>query len=123
MALAPEQVYLSELATEGPIVPHHSEDDTFVICWRCHLWLIAPPERRLCQCEEPSPVSLAEADRLQALEALRDALAATYRRRWFKVLLPLLDDADKSEGLAAWEGLWSAAQRRAANRLAESGLS
>jgi hypothetical protein len=122
MALAPEQVYLSELATEGPIIPHYSEDDMFVICWRCHLWLIAPAGRRLCQCEEPGPVSPAEADRLQALEALRDARAAGYQRRWFKLLLPHMAGADEDEALAVFEALWRPACERAARRLAERGL-
>jgi hypothetical protein len=54
--------------------------------------------------------------------ALRDALAETYRRRWFKVLRPMLDDATKDELRAAWDGLWPAAQERAARRLAERGL-
>jgi hypothetical protein len=54
--------------------------------------------------------------------ALRDALAETYRRRWFKVLRPMLDDATKDEVQAAWDGLRPAAQEQAARRLAERGL-
>jgi hypothetical protein len=67
-------------------------------------------------------LSPAEADRLRSLEALRDALAATYRERLFKVLRPMLDGATKDEARAAWDGLWPFAQKRAARRLAEGGL-
>jgi hypothetical protein len=65
-------------------------------------------------------VSPVEAEKFRALEALRDALAETYRRRWFRVLMPLLDAED--EARAAWDGLWIAARGRAARRLAERSL-
>jgi hypothetical protein len=57
-----------------------------------------------------------------ALAALRDALAETYRRRWFKVLRPLLDGATEDEARAAWTSLWPAVRERAARKLAERGL-
>lgn len=65
-------------------------------------------------------MSPAEAEKFRALEAQRDALAETYRRRWFRVLMPLLDEED--EARAAWDGLWISARSRAARRLAEGGL-
>jgi hypothetical protein len=110
-----------ELAdVEGPFVPYHSEDEPPVLCWDCHGYLVGPPGRRLCHCQEPGAVSLVEAEKFRALKALRDALAETYRRRWFRVLMPLLDAED--EARAAWDGLWIAARGRAARRLAERGL-
>jgi hypothetical protein len=110
-----------ELAdVEGRFVPYHSEDEPLVLCWDCHGYLVGPPGRRLCHCQEPGAVSPAEAEKFRALEALRDALAETYRRRWFRVLMPLLGAED--EARAAWDGLWIAARPRAARRLAERGL-
>jgi hypothetical protein len=105
---------------EGPFVPYHSEDEPPVLCWDCHGYLVGPPGRRLCHCQEPGAVSLVEAEKFRALKALRDALAETYRRRWFRVLMPLLDAED--EARAAWDGLWIAARGRAARRLAERSL-
>jgi hypothetical protein len=67
-------------------------------------------------------VSPAEVEKLRTLEALRDARAAGYRRRWFKVLLPDMDGADEDEARAVWNGLWPAARLRAARRLAQAGL-
>jgi hypothetical protein len=67
-------------------------------------------------------VSPAEADRLEALEGLRDALAATHRMRLFKLLRPMLDGATEDEARAAWGGLWPFAQQRAARLLAKRGL-
>jgi hypothetical protein len=101
----------------GPFVPHHIEDEggPFEICWQCHGWIIGPPGRRLCVCPQPGSVS-------SAFAALRDALAQSYRQRWFKVLRPVLDDADKDEARAVWEALLPAACERAARRLAERGL-
>lgn len=63
-----------------------------------------------------------DAEKLHAVEALRDALAENYRRRWFRVLMPLLDGASEDEARAAWDGLWTAARSRAARRLSERGL-
>jgi hypothetical protein len=105
---------------EGPFVPYHAEDEPPVLCWDCHGYLVAPPGRRLCHCQEPGAVSPAEGEKFRALEALRDALAEAYRRRWFRVLMPLLDVED--EARAAWDGLWSSARSRAARRLAERSL-
>jgi hypothetical protein len=102
---------------ESPFVPHHAEDEPPVFCWSCHGYLIGPPERRLCHCQEPGAVSPAEAEKFRTLEALRDALAEVYRRRWFRVLKPLLNAED--EARAAWDGLWTAARSRAARRLAD----
>jgi hypothetical protein len=102
----------------GPFVPYHAEDEPPVLCWDCHGYLVGPPGRRLCHCPQPGAVSPAEAERRRTLEALRDALAETYRRRWFRVLMPLLDGAE-DEARAAWNGLWTAARSRAARRLAE----
>jgi hypothetical protein len=101
----------------GPFVPHHIEDEDgpFEICWQCHGWIIGPPGRRLCVCPQPGSVS-------SAFAALRDALAQSYRQRWFKVLRPVLDDVDKDEARAVWEALLPAARARAARRLAERGL-
>jgi hypothetical protein len=106
----------------GPLVPYHSEDGPPILCWDCHGFLVGPPGRRLCHCQEPGAVSPAEADRLRSLEALRDALAATHRMRLFKVLHPMLDGATEDEARAAWDGLWATARLRAARRLAERGL-
>lgn len=106
----------------GPFVPYHDEDGAFVLCWDCHGYLIGPPGRRLCRCEEPGPVSPTEETRLRALEALRDALAESYRRRWFRVLMPILDGAPEDEARAAWDGLRCAACKRAARRLAKRNL-
>lgn len=128
MTLAPHEVYndLPDLGDatdeDGPFVPYHSEEDPPVLCWECHGYLVGPPGRRLCHCQESGAVSPAEAEKLRALEALRDALAENYRRRWFRVLMPLLDDADENEARAAWDGLWTAARSRAARRLAERDL-
>jgi hypothetical protein len=123
MTLAPDPFYLAEIADEGEeIVPHHTEDDAFVVCWTCHLWIVAPVGRPLCTCSVPGPVSPGEADKLVALEALRDALASAYRRRLFKLLLPMLDGATRDEAEAAWTGLWPVARERAARRLRERGL-
>jgi hypothetical protein len=110
-------------STEGDtyFVPYHAEDG-FVLCWGCHGYLVGPPGRRLCHCQEPGPVSPAEAEKLRTLKALRDARAAGYRRRWFKALLPHMRGADKDEARAVWDGLWPAARLRAARRLAERGL-
>jgi len=107
-------------AQEGPFVPYYAEDEPPVLCWECHGYIVGPPGRRLCHCHEPGIVSPAEAEKYRALKALRDALAEAYRRRWFLVLMPLLDAED--EARAAWESLWCAARKRAARRLAERGL-
>jgi hypothetical protein len=124
---APEALYKSPEAVGrcaaeeyGPFVPYHAEDEPPVLCWGCHGFLVGPPGRRLCHCQEPGAVSAAEAEKFRAFEALRDALAEAYRRRWFRVLMPLLDSED--EARAAWDGLWTAAGVRAAHRLAERGL-
>ena len=103
-----------ECGTNGP---HHIEDEEgpFEICWQCHGWLIGPSGRRLCVCPQPGSVS-------SAFAALRDALAQSYRQRWFKVLRPVLDDADKDQARAVWEALLPAAHERAARRLAARGL-
>jgi hypothetical protein len=106
----------------GPIVPYHSQDETCILCWSCHGFVIGPPGRRLCACAEPGPASRAEADKLQALAALRDARAVGYQRRWFKLLLPHMEGADEDEALAVFEALWRPACERAARRLAERGL-
>jgi hypothetical protein len=87
------------------------------LCWTCHGYIVGPPGRRLCLCQEEGAISPADAERRRTLEALRDALAEAYRRRWFRVLMPLLDDEDGAR--AAWDGLWNAARSRAARRLAE----
>ena len=105
---------------EGPFVPYHAEDEPPVLCWDCHGYLVGPPGRRLCHCQQPGIMSPTEAEKFRTLEPLRDALAEVYRRRWFLVLLPLLDAED--EARAAWEGLWVSARKRAAWRLAERGL-
>jgi hypothetical protein len=126
-----EEFYCTNLETigccaaegRGPWVPYHAEDETPVLCWDCHGFLVGPPGRRLCHCQGSGTVPPAEAEKFHALEALRDAMAETYRRRWFRVLMPLLDSADEDEARAAWDGLWTAARSRAARRLAESGLS
>jgi len=86
------------------------------MCWDCHGWLIGPPETRLCHCQKPASVS-------REFGVLRDAFAESYRRRWFRILMPLLDSADEDEARAVWDGLWTAARERAARRLAERGLS
>jgi hypothetical protein len=109
-----------EIREYGPFVPYHAEDEPPVLCWDCHGYLVGPPGRRLCHCQESGAVSSADADKRRALDALRDALAETYRRRWFRVLMPLLDD--KGEARVAWDALWSAARLRAARRLAEGDL-
>jgi len=101
----------------GPFVPYHSEDEPPVLCWDCHGYLVGPPGRRLCHCQKPGTVSPAETEKFRALEAIRDALAEAYRRRWFRVLMPLLDAED--EARAAWDALLCAARKRAACRLAE----
>jgi len=106
----------------GPFVPYHEEDGAFVLCWDCHGYLVGPPGSRLCRCEEPGPVSPTEEARFLAIEALRDALAEAYRRRWFRVLMPLLEGAIEDESRAAWDGLRCAACKRAARRLAERKL-
>jgi|SRR5215211_955554 len=81
-----------------PLVPYHEEDGAFVLCWSCHGFLVGPPDRRLCNCQEPGPASPAEAERLHSLEALRDALAETHRMRLFKVLRPT---SEKNSGRRA----------------------
>src|SRR5215218_8655602 len=82
-------------AEEATFIPYHAEDESSVLCWDCHGYIVGPPGRRLCHCQqELEVVSPAEAEKLRALAALRDALAETYRRRWFRVLMPLLDDAE-----------------------------
>jgi len=98
-----------------PLVPYHSEDGDFELCWTCHGYLVGPPETRLCDCPRPGAVS-------PAFAALRDALAQSYRRRWFRVLVPSLDSADEDDARAVWDGLWSAAREHAARRLAQRGL-
>ena len=99
-----------------PFVPYHSEDEPPVFCWEgCHGFLVGPPGKRLCVCPQPGSVS-------PAFAALRDVLAERYRRRWFRILMPLLDNADEYEARGVWDGLWPAAQERAARRLTERGL-
>lgn len=122
--IGPRSVIAEAKAAEetGPFVPYHAEEGPFAFCWDCHGYLVGPPGRRLCHCQESPTVSPADAEKLHALEALRDALAETYRRRWFRVLMPLLEGADEDEARAAWDGLWTAARERAARRLAERGL-
>ena len=112
---------VTSIEAEACFVPYYANDG-FVLCWSCHGYLIGPPGRRLCRCQEPGPVSPAEAEKLRTLEALRDARAAGYRRRWFKVLLQYADGADEDEARAMWDGLWTAARLRAARGLAERGL-
>jgi hypothetical protein len=81
---------------QSAFVPYHAEDEPPVLCWDCHGYLVGPPGRRLCHRQAPSVVSPAEAEKFRALEALRDALAEAYRRRWFHVLKPRrIGDSDR----------------------------
>ena len=106
---------------EGPFVPYHTEEGAFVLCWGCHGYLVGPPGRRLCRCQDPGPISSAESEKLSSLRALRDALAECYRRRWFKVLLQHMDGADEGEARAAWSSLLRPARERAARKVAKRG--
>jgi hypothetical protein len=105
---------------EPCFVPYHDEN-VVVYCWDCHGFVIGPPGRRLCHCQDPGPLSPTDAETLRSLEALRDALAETLRVQLFKLLLPMLDGAAEDEARAAWDSLWGAARSLAARRLAEEG--
>ena len=108
---------------EEPFVAYHSEEGPYLFCFECHGYLVGPPGRRLCGCGEPAPLPPRLAEKARVLEGVRDALAETYRRRWFKLVLPLIGDADRAEARAAWDALWPAARRRAALLMKERGLS
>ena len=103
-------------------VPYHEEGGQYELCWTCHGYLVGPPGRRLCSCHEPAPLPPVLAEKARVLEGMRDALAETYRRRWFRLLIPLLGDADEVEARAAWDALWPVARVRAARRLSERGM-
>jgi hypothetical protein len=112
-----------QLLEEGEeLVPYYSEEGPFAFCWTCHGFLVGPPGRRLCNCHEPVPLPPALAEKARVLDGMRDALAECYRRRWFRLLLPLIGDANESEARAAWGALWPVARERAARRLSEKGL-
>lgn len=63
-----------------------------------------------------------ESEKVRVQDGLRDALAASYRRRWFRVITPVLDGADKNEAREVWCSLWLLARERAERRMAERGL-
>ena len=107
---------------DAQLVPYHSEEGPYVFCFTCHGYLVGPVGRRLCNCEEPAPLPPDLAEKARILDGICDALAESYRRRWFRLLTPLLDDADKAEARAAWDALWLVARARAARKLAERGL-
>ena len=102
--------------------PYHCEEGPFAFCWTCHGFLVGPPGRRLCGCHEPTPLPPALVEKARVLDGIRDALAESFRRRWFRLLIPLIGDAAESEARAAWEALWPVARERAARRLREKGL-
>jgi hypothetical protein len=104
-------------------VPYHAEEGPYEVCWTCHGFLVGPPGRRLCACHEPAPLPPGLAEKARVLDGMRDALAEAYRRRWFRLLLRLIGDADRAEARAAWDALWPVARRRAARLMEERGLS
>ena len=107
-----DQLYLTGVAEDDkPFVPHESEEGPYAPCWTCHGFLIGPPGRRLCGCHEPAPLAPALAEKVRALEGLRDVLAEGYRHRWFGIILPLLDSPDEDEGRLLWRCLWPVARK------------
>jgi hypothetical protein len=111
----------SEEAEEA-FAPYESGEGPYIFCWGCHGFIIGPPGRRLCSCHNPAPLPPALAEKALALDGMRDALAEAYRRRWFRLLLHVLGDAEETEARAAWEALWPVARERATRKLAERGL-
>ncbi len=119
--IGPSPVYPPE--PEGRIIPHYSEAGPFVFCFGCHGYLVGPEGQRLCDCNEPAPLPPHLAEKARVLAGMRDALAETYRRRLFRILMPLLTDVTEEEARAAWDGLFPASRERATRKLAERGLS
>src|SRR5215210_9186482 len=78
-------------------VPYHAEEGPYRFCFECHGYLIGPLGRRLCACREPAPLPPHLAEKARVLDGMRDALAETYRRRWFRIMLPMLDGPSKEE--------------------------
>ena len=108
---------------DAQLVPYHSEDGPYLFCFTCHGYLVGPVGRRLCDCGEPAPLPPTLVEKARVLDGMRDALAESYRRRWFRLLIALVDDTEEAEARAAWDALWPVARERAARKLAERGLS
>src|SRR5829696_5715787 len=71
VTLAPDPIYTTRSTTptfacprcccteeDVPLVPYHEEDGAFVLCWRCHGYIVGPLGRRLCQCRSRGPCPL-----------------------------------------------------------------
>ena len=138
MTSAPDTVYPTPLAEalrnpperrcdcaadeDGPFVPYEAEEGPYVFCFQCHGYLVGPVGRRLCECGAPEALPDHLMEKARVAGGMRDALAESYRRRWFRLLIPLLGDANEAEVRVAWVALWSVARERATRRLAERGL-
>ena len=103
-------------------VPHHAEERPYTFCFECHGYLIGPVERRLCNCGAPTPLPPRLAEKARVLDGVRDALAEAYRRRLFRIMLPMLDGATEEDAREAWRALWPVARTRAARCMEERGL-
>lgn len=115
-------VETSLLPIEDPFQPYHSEDEPVVACFSCHGMLVGRPGQRLCHCGKPEPLPPALAEKARVLQEVRDATAATYRKRIFPLVLALLDGADESEGRELWRALWPVARDHIERRMEERGL-
>lgn len=124
--IAPPTVSIHEtrlLAEDDePFVPHHAEEGPYFFCFECHGYMIGPVGRRLCNCEAPALLPPRLGEKARVLDGVRDALAGAYRRRLFRMILPMLDGATEKDAREAWRALWPVARTRAARLMEQRGL-
>lgn len=63
-----------------------------------------------------------QSEKARVRDGIQNALAASYRRRWWRILRPMLDGAGKDEAREVWRALWPLALERAERRMKERGL-
>lgn len=63
-----------------------------------------------------------QSEKFRVQDLLQNTLAASYRRRFFQVIRPMLDGAGEEEAREVWRALWLIARERAERRMVERGL-
>lgn len=72
--------------------------------------------------ERPASWFKRQRRRRPVVDGLVATLAASYRRRWFRILMPVLDGATEEEAREVWDALLPLAVERAERRLIERGI-
>lgn len=63
-----------------------------------------------------------QSEKVLVQDGIQNVLAASYRRRWWRILEPMLDGAGEDEAREVWRALWPLARERAERRMVERGL-